>query len=118
VNSSQLKTYSPFTVFITFYLQPASFPEKGCDVDSLMSELVSYNRRPEDLPEEIADTVSAIAEISGKSISTAFRMLSLLKLSPEIQRAIREEKLPVSQGYLFAANLDYPDLMKAVNSEW
>jgi hypothetical protein len=38
--------------------------------------------------------------------------LSLLKLSDEIQTAIRQGNLPVSQGYLFAANLDCPDLMK------
>jgi ParB-like chromosome segregation protein Spo0J len=85
---------------------------KGYDVDGVMSDLVSYNRRPEDLPEEIADTLSAIAEISGKSTRTLLRMISLLKLPPEIQAAIRAENLPVSQGYLFAANLDCPDLMK------
>ena len=36
-------------------------------------------------------------------------MISLLKLSPEIQAAIQAGNLPVSQGYLFAANLDCPD---------
>ncbi len=90
----------------------ARHPDKGYDVDGVMSDLVSYNRRPEDLAEEIADTLSAIAEISGKSTRTLLRMISLLKLSPEIQAAIRAENLPVSQGYLFAANLDCPDLMK------
>jgi ParB family chromosome partitioning protein len=61
---------------------------KEYDVDGIMSDLVSYNRRPEDLPEEIADTLSAIAEISGKSTRTLLRMISLLKLSPEIQAEI------------------------------
>jgi hypothetical protein len=60
-----------------------------------MSELVSYNRRPEDLPEEIALTVRAIIEISGKSIQTLHRTLSLLKLVPKIQEAVVTEKLPV-----------------------
>jgi ParB-like chromosome segregation protein Spo0J len=90
----------------------ARHPDKGYDVDGVMSDLVSYNRRPEDLAEEIADTLSAIAEISGKSTRTLLRTISLLKLPPEIQAAIRAENLPVSQGYLFAANLDCPDLMK------
>jgi hypothetical protein len=47
---------------------------------------------------------------------TMFNMISLLKNPDEIQAAIRQETLPVSQGYVFAANLDCPDLMKAVNS--
>ncbi|MCX5809023.1 MAG: ParB/RepB/Spo0J family partition protein, partial [Proteobacteria bacterium] len=65
----------------------AKHPDKGYDMDGVMSELVSYNRRPEDLPEEIAVTVTAIVEISGKSIKTLFNGLSLLKLSDEIQTA-------------------------------
>jgi hypothetical protein len=95
---------------ILAYIQ-AKHSDKGYDVDGVMSELVNYDRRPEDLSGEIADTLSAIAEISGKSIRTLSRTISLLKLSPEIQAEIRLGNLPVSQGYLFAANLDCPDLM-------
>ena len=90
----------------------AKLPDKGYTVDSLMSELVSYNRRPEDVSKEFAATVAATIEISGKSTRTLFRTISLLKLSDEIQAAIRQGNLPVSQGYLFAANLDCPDLKK------
>ncbi|MCX5811164.1 MAG: hypothetical protein NT178_01265, partial [Proteobacteria bacterium] len=96
---------------ILAYIQ-AKHPEKGYDIDGVMSELVMYNRRPEDLPEEIAINVIAISEISGKSIMTLHRTISLLKLSPEIQAEIRSGNLPVSQGYLFAANLECPDRMK------
>ncbi|MCX5809822.1 MAG: ParB/RepB/Spo0J family partition protein [Proteobacteria bacterium] len=92
------------------YIQ-AKHPDKNYDVDGVMSDLVSYNRRPEDLPEEIALTVRAIIEIAGKSIQTLHRTISLLKLSDEIQAAIRVGNLPVSQGYIFAANLDCPDRM-------
>ncbi|MCX5812457.1 MAG: hypothetical protein NT178_07915 [Proteobacteria bacterium] len=88
----------------------AKHPDKGYDVDGVMSDLVSYNRRPEDLPEEIVFTVKAISEISGKSYPTLFRTISLLNLSPEIQTSISSGNLTVSQGYLFAANLDCPDL--------
>ncbi|MCX5816160.1 MAG: hypothetical protein NTX75_07955 [Proteobacteria bacterium] len=56
-------------------------------------------------------TVATALQISGKSTKTLFNGLSLLKLSPEIQAEIRSGNLPVSQGYLFAANLDCPDLM-------
>jgi hypothetical protein len=89
------------------------FVTKGYDVDGVMSVLVSYNRRPEDLPEEIATTVVATTEIVRKTVRTLFNGLSLLKLSPEIRTAIvpplsglnrTEGILPVSQGYLFAVN--------------
>ncbi|MCX5805339.1 MAG: hypothetical protein NT010_04615 [Proteobacteria bacterium] len=55
--------------------------------------------------------MSETVNISGKSIRTLHRTISLLKLSPEIQAAITAGNLPVSQGYLFATNLDCPDLM-------
>jgi hypothetical protein len=96
---------------ILAYIQ-AKHPDKGYDVDGVMGVLVSYKRRPEDLSDQVAPTVGAMIEITGKSISTLFNGLSLLKLFDEIQAAIRQGNLPVSQGYLFAANLDCPDLMK------
>ena len=96
---------------ILAYIQ-AKLPDKNYDVDGVMSVLVSYKRRPEDLSDQVAPTVGAIIEITGKSITTLYNGISLLKLSPEIQAEIRQGNLPVSQGYLFAANLDCPDLMK------
>ena len=77
-----------------------------------MSELVVYERRPEDLPQEIRETFSQISEMAGKTTGTLFNGLSLLKLPPEIQAAIQAGNLPVSQGYLFAANLECPDRNK------
>jgi hypothetical protein len=79
------------------------------NVDEVMSDLVRYTRKPETLSEEIVNTVLTISEISGKSIMTVHRTISLLKLVPKIQEAISAGKLPLSQGYLFAANLGSPD---------
>ncbi|MCX5815777.1 MAG: ParB/RepB/Spo0J family partition protein [Proteobacteria bacterium] len=90
----------------------AKLPDKTYDVDGVMNDLVSYKRRPEDLSDKIAPTVGAIVEITGKSINTLFNGLSLLKLPDEIQAAIRQGNLSVSQGYLFAANLECPDRMQ------
>ncbi|MCX5815907.1 MAG: ParB/RepB/Spo0J family partition protein [Proteobacteria bacterium] len=93
---------------ILAYIQ-ARHPDKGYDVDGVMSDLVKYEMRPESLIKEIVDTLSTTAEISGKSTRTMLRTISLLKLPPEIQAEIRSGNLPVSQGYLFASNLDCPD---------
>ena len=93
---------------ILAYIQ-AKHPDKGYDVEGVINELVRYDRRPENLSDEVVDTLSTTAQISGKSIRTLSRTISLLKLSDEIQAAIRAGNLLVSQGYLFAANLDCPD---------
>jgi ParB family chromosome partitioning protein len=85
---------------------------KVYDVDGVISDLIKYNRKPDTLSEEMVFTVNTIIEISAKSYPTLFRTISLLKLPLEIQAAIQIETLPVSQGYLFAANLDCPDCIK------
>jgi len=77
--------------------------------------LLVYDRRPEGQFIEVRETVSRIVEIVGKTTRTMYNGISLLKNSDEIQTAIREGNLPVSQGYLFAANLECPDLR---GSEW
>ena len=53
-----------------------------------------YERRPEDLSKAITDTLSAIAEIAGKSIRTLHRTISLLKNPDEIRTAIPGEPSP------------------------
>jgi len=92
----------------------AKHPDKGYDVDGVMSELVNYDKKPEDLSKEIAETVSAIVVIVVKTTRTVFNGLSILKTPDEIQAAIQQGNLPVSQGYLFAANLDCPDLRSSL----
>ena len=99
---------------ILAYVQ-AKLPDKGYDVDTIMADLVKYEMRPESLTKETVDTLSTISEIVGKSIRTLLCTISLLKLPSEIQTEIRSGNLLVSQGYLFASNLDCPDLR---NSEW
>jgi hypothetical protein len=89
---------------------------KNYNLDGVMGVLVSYNRKPESLPKEVATTVVATVKITAKSITTLYSALSLLKLVSKIQEAcprlagaLSAGKLPVSQGYLFAANLGSPD---------
>jgi ParB/RepB/Spo0J family partition protein len=93
---------------ILAYIQ-VKHPDKGYNLDGAMAELVNITRTPKNAPEEVSCTVQEIEKIAGKSISTMFRTISLLKLVPKIQDAIIAGTLPVSQGYLFAANLGSPD---------
>jgi hypothetical protein len=93
----------------------AKQPDKGYSVDSVMSEPVNYDRGSEYAAKGFSDTVSEIVGIVGKTTRTLHRTISLLKHPDQIQSAIRQDTLPVSQGYLFAANLECPDRVKAVN---
>jgi ParB-like chromosome segregation protein Spo0J len=63
-------------------------PDKGYNLDGVMSEFLNYDRRLENVSKEFAATVAAIIQISGKSTRTLHRALSLLKLVPKIQEAI------------------------------
>ena len=70
------------------YIQ-VKLPDKTYDVDGVMSDLIKYDRKPELVPDELVATVATALQISGKSTKTLFNGLSLLKLPPEIQIAIR-----------------------------
>ena len=59
------------------YIQ-AKLPDRNYDVDGLMAAFVNAQTRLDDLPEEVAFTVNAIAQISAKSYPTLFRTMSLL----------------------------------------
>jgi hypothetical protein len=85
--------------------------QKAYNVDGVMSELIKYEMKPESLPEEVATTVVATAKISAKSTRTLIRTILLLKLVHNIQDVISNGTLPVSQGYIFAANLGSPDFL-------
>jgi ParB-like chromosome segregation protein Spo0J len=86
--------------------------EEGLDLDGIINAMMSLKRDPERVNEEVALTVSAIQKITGKSVSSIVRSCSLLKLPEEIQEALKDGTLGVSQGYIFAANLSHPSLME------
>ena len=86
--------------------------DEAFDIDGIMNTMISLEREPDRVKTEIADTVSAIQKVSGKSLRSLERGCSLLKLPEEIQNALREGLIGVSQGYIFAANLDNSLLME------
>jgi len=93
---------------ILAYIQ-AKHPDVVYNLDEVMSDLVNYDRSSKYITEGFSATVAEILKISAKSTKTLFNTLSLLKLVPKIQDVISAGKLPVSQGYLFAANLANPN---------
>jgi hypothetical protein len=86
-------------------------PEESLDAEGIINTMILVEREPERVKTDVVFTVNTIQKISGKSISSLKRSCSFLKLPEEIQNALREGKLGVSQGYIFAANLDHPNLL-------
>ena len=85
--------------------------DEAFDVDGIINTMILLQREPERINAEIVATVATIQKITGKSLTSLRRSCSLLNLPEEIQSALREGVIGVSQGYIFAANLDHPLLM-------
>jgi len=69
-------------------------PDKGYDVEGVMSVLVNCDRSPDYVLPEVSCTVQEISTISAKSYFMLFRTISLLKLSPEVKAAIQQGTSP------------------------
>ena len=88
----------------------------GMELDGIINTIMNYTRDPERVKNEFTTKFVVIGEYSGKSISFIRNMLFLLRLPGEFQQAIREGKIGLSQGYLFAENIKHPALMKIFNA--
>ena len=67
-----------------------------------------YVRDTERMKNEFAETVSAMARIAEKKTRSLQNSPSLLKLFVPFQAAVKQGTISVSQGYIFAANLENP----------
>jgi ParB family transcriptional regulator, chromosome partitioning protein len=79
-------------------------------LDDIIKTLDNLSLDPLRVDTESSQAATAIRETAGKSLTTIRRVISLLKLSQEIQDAVRYGKIPVTHAYLFAAELDNPGL--------
>jgi ParB-like chromosome segregation protein Spo0J len=86
------------------------------ELDAIMNWLIDYNRDPGRLESGFTTTVVVTAQLSGKSATSLHRALTLLKLPGDILTAVKEGQITVSQGYIFAANLDNPGLTETFNA--
>jgi hypothetical protein len=85
------------------------------EFDQILNNIISYGIDPGRVDPAFASTVDAIAKNSGKSRASIKNILTLLKLPQEIQDAVRKGLVGVSQGYIFAANLENPGFMEVFN---
>ncbi len=88
----------------------------NAEFNQILNNIISYGIDPGRVDNAFASTVDAIAQSSGKSMTSIKNTLTLLKLPPEIQSAVKKGLIGVSQGYIFAANLDNPGLMEVFNA--
>jgi ParB family transcriptional regulator, chromosome partitioning protein len=93
------------------YLKYAGAKIDGMDLDRLLNLILLYQREPQRVEEASVAIIATIENISGKSTTSVRNYLSLLKLPEAIQTAVREGKIGLTQGYIFAANVDHPALM-------
>jgi hypothetical protein len=86
--------------------------QTGMELDGIINTIMNYARDPERVKSEFTAQLAVIVKYSCKSITSIRKMLFLLRLPGEIQQAIWEGKVGLSQGYLFAENINHPALME------
>ncbi|MEO5358647.1 MAG: ParB/RepB/Spo0J family partition protein [Nitrospirae bacterium YQR-1] len=89
-------------------VKPPEDSEAAADCQVMINALMTYTRAPERLTSDVADTVSAILKISGKSARTLQRLLTLLRLPQMVKDALREKTISLSIGYTLAGYTDHP----------
>jgi ParB family transcriptional regulator, chromosome partitioning protein len=89
---------------------------EGMELEAVFSTLVTCDRDPARVENEFAETVSAISKYVGMTTRTIENLLSLLTLPQEICDAVKTGAVPVSQGYILAANVENPGLMAVFES--
>jgi ParB family chromosome partitioning protein len=92
------------------------FRHPDMDLDGIVSGLITLRRDETRVENGFALTVSAIVKVIGISIPSIQNILSLLRLEKDIQDTIRTGAIPVSQGYIFADNLDNPGLRQVLEA--
>jgi ParB family transcriptional regulator, chromosome partitioning protein len=83
------------------------------DVEVIINNIMNYERDPARVKEDFTANFAVIAKITGKSTRSMTNLFSLLRLPLPIQGALKEGKVGLSQGYLFAANLNNPKLRRS-----
>ena len=81
----------------------------ACTATDIINMIMNYERDPERLKNDFTENFSVISKSTGKTNRSMQNLFSLLTLPTPFQAAVKEGKIGLSQGYLFAANLDLDD---------
>jgi ParB/RepB/Spo0J family partition protein len=81
------------------------------DEHEAINILETYGRGRKGSLKTFAETVSTLERISGKTSRSIQNYLRLLLLPDVIKRAVIEEKISVSKGYIFAQYIHHPELL-------
>jgi hypothetical protein len=82
----------------------------------MMNLLVLYKVDPQRVKEADVSTLDTLTNVSGKSATSLKRMLSLLRLPDQMQETVKKGAIPVSLGYILAANLNNPGVQEVLMS--
>jgi ParB-like chromosome segregation protein Spo0J len=74
--------------------------------------IVLYKVDPQRVSPELVSTVDTIVNISGKSVSSIWNRLTLLKLPEELRTNVKNGEITPSQGYILAEYLTLPNLVE------
>jgi len=87
----------------------------GLSFEQIFNAVIAYDVDPKRLEKAVEVTVTSLTKNSFKSPASLRNTLSLLKLPDEIQEAVKTGRIGVSQGYIFAANLNSPAIERIFN---
>jgi ParB-like chromosome segregation protein Spo0J len=83
------------------------------DIGNFLSDMITAERSPKNLKDDISVIITEIQKISGKSIPSLKNYTSLLKLPESIQAAIKTDTISPTHGYLLAANVEHSNFQIA-----
>lgn len=82
----------------------------GIDLNDSINNLIAYGWKDDRVQKDVVEAISTIIKLSDKSSKTIQNYLKLLKLPPEIQKAIEKGYISFSLGVVLTSHLDHPML--------
>ena len=86
------------------------------DATGIINLITTYLRDPSRVEKAFGDNFDVISKITGKSTRSTANLFSLLTLPTPFQIAVRDGQIGISQGYIFAANLNNPQLYQILDA--
>ncbi|HNS55593.1 MAG TPA: ParB/RepB/Spo0J family partition protein [Smithellaceae bacterium] len=95
--------------------------KKGVEPQEIVSHMITFSSKPDNLENELTDILSEIVKIAGKSIKYIERLVTILKLPNEALETLRNKQINMSQALIFVEHINHPRfndvLAKAVRNK-